>query len=60
MKSVSVNRDKTYFNSPFIQDYYTSDKFDELRSFKPDVSEIKNVIAARRSFSAEKTRIACL
>ena len=57
MKSVSVNRDKTYFNSPFIQDYYTSDKFDELRSFKPDVSEIKNVIAARRSFSAEKREL---
>ncbi|MDB4107515.1 bacillithiol biosynthesis cysteine-adding enzyme BshC, partial [Bacteroidia bacterium] len=56
MEIRQVDRSETFFHSPFIADYY-SDKFDDLRTYKPQLSELGKAIEGKATFSTEKREI---
>lgn len=57
MEYRSIDRSATFFGSSFLEDYLGSGKFDELRSFSPDLEGIKKAMDARLSFSKEKRSV---
>jgi uncharacterized protein YllA (UPF0747 family) len=53
MEYLEVDRDKTFFASQFISDYYEG-KLSDFHTYSPDISSLKSAIAAKSTFAQDK------
>ncbi|MGB0851333.1 MAG: hypothetical protein ACPGTP_08790, partial [Bacteroidia bacterium] len=53
MTNVQIDKSKTFFNSQFLEDYY-SGKLDSLMSFEPNIKGVKDALKYRSHFPNER------
>lgn len=53
MEYLEIDREKTFFASQFISDYYDG-KLSDFHTYSPDISSLKSAIAAKSTFSQYK------
>ncbi|MEJ6662319.1 MAG: hypothetical protein QNL79_08305, partial [Bacteroidia bacterium] len=53
MEYLEIDREKTFFASQFISDYYDG-KLSDFHTYSPDISSLKSAIAAKSTFSQDK------
>jgi len=54
MESIVIDRRKTFFHNDFLNDYYNTQKFEELRTYAPKIEEVATAIEGRKNFSQKK------
>ena len=54
MEVIHLDRNKTFFHNSFLEDYYNSSKFDNLRTYKPSFEHIDAAIEEKKGFKVNK------
>lgn len=49
-----LDRQSTFFNNNFLEDYYHSSKLDHLRTYRPSIDEIGKAIKSKKNFTASQ------
>lgn len=57
MESIVLDRRKTFFHNDFLNDYYNTDKLDELRTYAPNIDEIGKAIDSKKGFSQDRREV---
>lgn len=51
MESIVLDRRKTFFHNDFLNDYYNTDTFDNLRTYAPNIEQVGEAIKNKQGFS---------